>query len=65
MLFWWASAKTVADCFQYRNKIGIDIAVEALRDFTRRHRDGATELARFTRICRVTSVMQPYLDAIA
>ena len=61
----YSAAKTVADCFKYRNKIGIDIAVEALRDFSRRHRGGATELARFARICRVARVMQPYLDAIA
>jgi predicted transcriptional regulator of viral defense system len=61
----YSAAKTVADCFKYRNKIGIDVAVEALRDFSRRHRGGATELARYARICRVTRVMQPYLDAIA
>jgi predicted transcriptional regulator of viral defense system len=61
----YSAAKTVADCFKYRNKVGIDVAVEALRDFSRRHRGGATELARFARICRVMRVMQPYLDAIA
>jgi len=61
----YSAAKTVADCFKYRNKIGIDVAVEALRDFSRRHRGGATELARFARVCRVTRVMQPYLDATA
>jgi predicted transcriptional regulator of viral defense system len=61
----YSAAKTVADCFKYRNKIGIDVAVEALRDFNRRHRGGATELARFAGICRVTRVMQPYLDATA
>jgi len=61
----YSAAKTVADCFKYRNKVGIDVAVEALRDFSRRHRGGAAELARFARICRVTRVMQPYLDAIA
>lgn len=61
----YSAAKTVADCFKYRNKVGIEVAVEALRDFSRRHRGGATELARFARICRVTRVMQPYLDAIA
>lgn len=61
----YSAAKTVADCFKYRHKIGIDVAVEALRDFTRRHRGGATELARCARICRVTRVMQAYLDAIA
>jgi predicted transcriptional regulator of viral defense system len=59
----YSAAKTVADCFKYRNKIGIDVAVEALRDFGRR-RGGATDLARFARICRVSRVMQPYLDAI-
>jgi predicted transcriptional regulator of viral defense system len=61
----YSAAKTVADCFKFRNKIGIDIAVEALKDFSRMHRGGANELARFARICRVTRVMQPYLDAIA
>jgi predicted transcriptional regulator of viral defense system len=61
----YSAAKTVADCFKYRNKIGIDVAVEALRDFSRKHRGGANELARFARICRVSRVMQPYLDAIA
>ncbi len=59
----YSAAKTVADCFKYRNKVGIDVAVEALRDFSRRNRGGANELARFARICRVTRVMQPYLDA--
>ena len=61
----YSAAKTVADCFKYRNKVGVDVAVEALRDFSRRFRGGATDLARFARICRVTRVMQPYLDAIA
>jgi predicted transcriptional regulator of viral defense system len=61
----YSAAKSVADCFKYRNKIGIDVAVEALKDFTRSHRGGATELARFARACRVSRVMQPYLDAIA
>lgn len=61
----YSAAKTVADCFKYRNKVGIDVAVEALRDFSRRHRSGATELARYARICRVSRVMQPYLDATA
>ncbi len=61
----YSAAKTVADCFKYRNKIGIDVAVEALKDFTRRHRGGAGDLARFARICRVSRVMRPYLDAIS
>ena len=61
----YSAAKTVVDCFKYRNKVGIDVAVEALRDFSRRYRGQASELAHFARVCRVTRVMQPYLDAIA
>lgn len=61
----YSAAKTVADCFKFRNKIGIDVAVEALKDFTQRHRGGANELARYARINRVNRVMQPYLDAIS
>jgi predicted transcriptional regulator of viral defense system len=61
----YSAAKTVADCFKYRNKVGIDVAVEALRDFSHKHRGGANDLARFARICRVSRVMQPYLDSIA
>lgn len=60
-----SAARTVADCFKYRNKVGIDVAVEALRDYGRKYRGGANELARFARICRVSRVMQPYLDAIS
>jgi predicted transcriptional regulator of viral defense system len=60
-----SAAKTVADCFKYRNKIGIDVAVEALRDFARRYRGGSSELARCARVCRVARIMQPYLDSVA
>jgi predicted transcriptional regulator of viral defense system len=65
MLRVYSPAKTVADCFKYRNKVGIDVAVEALRDFSREYRGGANELARFARVCRVARVMQPYLDTAA
>ena len=60
----YCAAKTVADCFKYRHKIGIDLAVEALRDYRRKHRSGSDELWRYARICRVTRVMQPYLEAV-
>ena len=53
----YSAAKTVADCFKYRNKIGIDVAIEALRDFSRTHRGGANELARYARVCRVSRVI--------
>lgn len=61
----YSAAKTVADCFKYRNKIGLDVAVEALRDYLSCNRGGADELWKYARICRVTRVLQPYLEAMA
>ena len=57
-------AKTVADCFKYRQKIGIDVAVEALKAGWRERRFTMAELTRYARICRVEKVMTPYLEAI-
>lgn len=57
------AAKTVADCFKFRNKIGIDVAVEALREYRRVHPKQLEELWEFARVDRVSSVMQPYLEA--
>ena len=57
-------AKTVADCFKYRNKIGLDVALEALKDY-RRARKSRDELWRAARACHVASVMRPYMEAIA
>ena len=59
----YSAAKTVADCFKYRNKIGSEIAVEALKDYLKKHRRGADALWRFAKICRVSNVMRPYLEA--
>jgi len=61
----YSPAKTVADCFKYRNKIGLDVAIEALRDYRRRHRVGMDELWRFAKVCRVAAVMRPYMEAMA
>lgn len=58
-----SAAKTVADCFKFRNKIGLDVAVEALRDYRRAFPSGIDELWRSARICRVANVMRPYLEA--
>jgi hypothetical protein len=56
-------AKTVADCFKYRNKIGIDIAIEALRDALRKRKATIDEIHRFAKVCRVANVMRPYLES--
>ncbi len=58
-------AKTVADCFKYRNKIGLDVALEALRDYQHKLSAGREELWRYAKICRVARVMRPYLEALA
>lgn len=57
-------AKTVADCFKYRNKIGLDVALEALRESRREKRATNDEVWRFAKICRVTNVMRPYMESI-
>jgi len=57
-------AKTVADCFKYRNKIGLGVAVEALKLCRQRKRTTGREFQRFAEICRVSNVMAPYLEAI-
>jgi predicted transcriptional regulator of viral defense system len=57
-------AKTVADCFKYRNKIGVDVAVEALRDCWRSRRCTADDLWRYAAVCRAANVMRPYLEAV-
>ncbi len=56
-------AKTVADCFKFRNKIGLDVAIEALRDYLRRYPRGIDELWHYTKLCRVANVIRPYLEA--
>ncbi len=58
-------AKTLADCFKYRNKTGLDIALEALREAWRARRFTMDELDRYAGICRVRQVMKPYLEALA
>jgi predicted transcriptional regulator of viral defense system len=57
-------AKTVADCFKYRNKIGLDVALEALREAWRAKRVTMDDLWHFAGICRVTNVMRPYLESL-
>jgi predicted transcriptional regulator of viral defense system len=56
--------KTLADCFKYRNKLGLDVAIEALKLYRQRQRMRLDELLRYARICRVENVMQPYLEAL-
>jgi predicted transcriptional regulator of viral defense system len=56
-------AKTVADCFKYRNKIGLDIALEALRDGLRKRLFTVDNLWHYADICRVQNVIRPYLEA--
>lgn len=58
-----SKAKTVADCFKFRNKIGLDVALEAMRDYVRA-RGSMDELWQAAIVCRVNKVMRPYLEAI-
>ena len=57
-------AKTVVDCFKYRNKLGLDVALEALRECWRGQKCTTDDLAHFARLCRVWNVMRPYLETV-
>jgi predicted transcriptional regulator of viral defense system len=56
-------AKTIADCFKYRNKIGADIAIEALRDALRQKKASRNDIWKMAEIDRVATVIKPYLEA--
>lgn len=59
------AAKTIADCFKYRNKIGIDVALEALRDGWDQRKVSMDELSYYANIDRVSNVMRPYVESVA
>jgi len=61
----YSPAKTVADCFKYRNKIGLDVAIDALRECRRTRRCSMDDLWHYAAICRVRNVMRPYLESLA
>lgn len=58
-------ARTVVDCFRYRNKIGLDVAMEALRDAVRSKKAMVSEIDRAAEVCRISTVMAPYLAALS
>jgi predicted transcriptional regulator of viral defense system len=60
----YSAAKTVADCFKFRNKIGLDVAIEALKDSLRRKKASIDEIYRYAQACRVSNVIRPYMEAL-
>jgi predicted transcriptional regulator of viral defense system len=60
----YSPAKTVADCFKYRNKIGLDVAIETLRDGVEKRLATFDDLWKYAKICRVSNVMRPYLESV-
>ena len=60
----YGAAKTVTDCFKYRNKLGLDTALEALKFFLRDRKGSPDELMRFARVSRVEKVIRPYIEAL-
>jgi predicted transcriptional regulator of viral defense system len=60
----YSPAKTVADCFKYRNKVGLDVALEALRDCWHQRRATMDELYQAALVCRVGRVIRPYLESL-
>jgi predicted transcriptional regulator of viral defense system len=60
----YSAAKTVADCFKFRNKIGLDIAIEALRDCLLQRKASINDIYRYAKICRVSNVIRPYMETL-
>ena len=57
-------AKTVADCFKFRHKIGMDVALEALRETDRQKKASMNDLWEAAKVCRVANAMKPYLESL-
>jgi predicted transcriptional regulator of viral defense system len=64
MVHVFSPAKTVADCFKFRNKLGLDVAIEALRESRRRKKASMDELWAAAKVCRVANVMRPYMESL-
>jgi predicted transcriptional regulator of viral defense system len=60
----YSAAKTVADCFKFRNKIGLDIAIEALKDCLHQKKASVKEIYHYAKVCRVGNVIRPYMEAL-
>ena len=60
----YSAAKTVADCFKFRNKIGLDVAIEALKDSLRQKKANINEIYRYAKVCRVSNVIRSYMEAL-
>jgi predicted transcriptional regulator of viral defense system len=60
----YSPAKTVADCFKFRNKVGLDVALEALRDCWRQRKATMNQLTAAAKVCRMQNVMRPYLESL-
>ena len=57
-------SKTVADCFKYRNKVGLDVAIEALKESLRSKKATIAEILRYADVCRVRNVIMPYIEGV-
>ncbi len=56
--------KTISDCFKYRNKLGLDTAIEALKNYCRRRNANPARVLEMSRVCRVETIIKPYLEAL-
>ena len=60
----YSAAKTAADCFKFCKKIGLDIAIETLKDCLRQKKATINDIYRYAKICRVSNVIRPYMEAL-
>lgn len=60
----YSPAKTIADCFKFRNRVGLDVAIEALKDCLKQNKATRDEIYKASKICRVWNIIRPYMEAI-
>ncbi len=60
----YSPAKTVADCFKFRNKIGLDVAIEALKEYKKQNKGTVDKLWEYSKINKVQNVIRPYIEAV-
>ena len=61
----YSPAKTVADCFKFRSKVGTDLAIQALKECFREKKATMDELWEAAKVCRVSNVMRPYMESLS
>ena len=60
----YSTAKTVIDCFRWKNEVGLDVAIEAAKDYLTRRDSSPSKLMEYAQACKVEKIVRPYFEAL-